>query len=64
MSLIRDIQKGSQRKQRQNKTVCYRITVEINRVVFHKKILHKLIPKDNDIDGGSLPFTNADEKIT
>jgi integrase/recombinase XerD len=36
------------------------LLLEMNRVVFYKKILHRLIPKDNGIAGGSLPFTNAD----
>ena len=36
------------------------LLLEMNRVVFYKKILHKLIPKDNGISGGSLPFTNDD----
>jgi len=32
--------------------------LDMNRVVFHKKILHKLIPRDEGKLGGYEPFTN------
>ena len=38
------------------------LLLEMNRVVFYKKILHKLIPNDTGISGGGLPFTNDDIK--
>lgn len=38
------------------------LLLEMNRVVFYKKILHKLIPKDNGIAGGGVPFATEDIK--
>ncbi len=32
--------------------------LEMNRIVYYKKILHKLIPSDDYIPGGEIPFTN------
>ena len=34
--------------------------LEMNRVVFHKKILHKLIPSDDYVPGGDVPFTTEE----
>jgi len=34
--------------------------LEMNMVIFHKKILHKLIPSDDYIPGGEVPFTNEE----
>ena len=34
--------------------------LEMNRVVFHKKILHKLIPSDDYVPGGETPFTTQE----
>jgi len=34
--------------------------LEMNRVLFHKKILHKLIPSDDYIPGGDIPFTTEE----
>jgi len=34
--------------------------LEMNRVLFHKKILHKLIPSDDYIPGGDTPFTTEE----
>lgn len=36
--------------------------LEMNRVNFYKRILHKLIPRDEGILGGDVPFTNDDIK--
>ena len=36
--------------------------LEMNRVNFHKKILHRLIPRDEGVLGGDVPFTNEDIK--
>src|SRR3990170_5851782 len=30
--------------------------LEMNKVLFHKKILHRIIPSDDYIPGGDLPF--------
>ena len=38
------------------------LLLDMNRIVFYKKILHKLIPKDSGIAGGGVPFTNEDIK--
>jgi len=35
--------------------------LEMNTVIFHKKILHRLIPSDDYVPGGDIPFT--DEEI-
>jgi integrase/recombinase XerD len=34
--------------------------LEMNRVVFHKKIIHKLIPSDDYVPGGEIPFTTEE----
>ncbi|NDB89208.1 MAG: site-specific integrase, partial [Thaumarchaeota archaeon] len=34
--------------------------LEMNKVIFHKKILHKLIPSADYIPGGEEPFTTSD----
>ncbi len=34
--------------------------LEGNMIVFHKKILHRLIPSDDYIPGGDVPFTNEE----
>lgn len=34
--------------------------LDMNRIVFHKRILHKLIPSNDYIPGGEIPFTNED----
>ena len=34
--------------------------LEMNRVIFHKKILHKLIPSDDYLPGGDTPFTTEE----
>ena len=34
--------------------------LDMNKVIFHKKILHKLLPSDDHIPGGEIPFTNKD----
>ena len=32
--------------------------LDMNMIIYHKKILHKLIPSDDYIPGGEVPFTN------
>ena len=34
--------------------------LDMNKVIFHKKILHKLLPSDDRIPGGEIPFSNED----
>ena len=34
--------------------------LDMNRVIFHKKILHKLVPPDDDLGGGEVPFTTEE----
>jgi len=34
--------------------------LEMNQVLFHKKILHKLIPSDDYVPGGDIPFTTQE----
>jgi len=36
--------------------------LEMNKVIFHKKILHRLIPSSDYIPGGEVPFTNEEIK--
>jgi len=34
--------------------------LEMNRVILHKKILKKMLPADDEVLGGGIPFTNDD----
>jgi len=36
--------------------------LEMNKVIFHKKILHRLIPSSDYVPGGEVPFTNEEIK--
>jgi integrase/recombinase XerD len=46
-----------------SKLAAVELLLEMNRVVFFKKITHKLIPKDTGIVGGDVPFTTSDVKL-
>ena len=37
--------------------------LEMNKKLYHKKILHKLIPSDEHVRGGDVPFTNEDIQL-
>lgn len=37
--------------------------LEMNRIIFYKKILHKLIPSNDYIPGGDIPFTTEEIKM-
>ena len=34
--------------------------LEMNKKIFHKKILHKLIPSDDYVIGGDIPYTTEE----
>ena len=36
------------------------LMLEMNRVVLHKKILHKMLPDDGTTEGGNLPYTTEE----
>ena len=37
--------------------------LEMNKKHFHKKVLHRLIPSDDYVRGGDIPFTNEDIQL-
>ena len=37
--------------------------LDMNMIIYHKKILHKLIPSNDYIPGGEIPFTNEEIQI-
>jgi len=46
----------------QSKLSAVEFFLEMNKVIFHKKILHRLIPSSDYIPGGEVPFTNEEIK--
>lgn len=54
--------KGIKGSSIRGKLAAIELFLEMNRVIFHKRILHKIIPRDEGVLGGDIPFTNQEIK--